>query len=207
MMTEQERTSFPARRFFDPTVIKPGDIIGFLGNNFVSALVNFGTYGIPFRGVSHVGIMGEATDGRLLLFESTTLNDLPCAIAGAKFDGTQAHELDSVVRSYRGQIWHYPLYRSLYDFERQRLTDFLMGTVHVPYGAMEAFRSGGEGLSFVESLFREADLHRIFCSEWCCAAHAYMGIFPTANVARWNPNRFVRWERSEGILLRRRRLK
>ena len=81
---------FPAQRFFDPAVIKPGDLIGFSGEGFTGDIINIGTYGIPRWGICHVGIMGEAKDGRLLLFESTTLDDLPCEITGVRFNGTQS---------------------------------------------------------------------------------------------------------------------
>jgi len=186
--------------------VQPGDIIGFSGECLMSDFINVVTYGIPRWGISHVGIMGEASDGRLLLFESTTLDGLPCEITGEHFNGTQAHHLEAVVNNYQGKVWHYRLCRSLYENERQRLTQFLMDTIHTPYDEMGAFRSGGEGLSWIESLFREQDLSKIFCSEWCCAAHTAIGIFRTDNVSRWNPNRFVRTERRQGILLKPRRL-
>lgn len=188
-------------------LVKSGDIIGFSGDSFLSDVINVATYGLPRWGVSHVGIMGSASDGRLLLFESTTLTELPCEIAGTPFNGSQAHVLDDVIRNYRGKVWHYPLCRNLYGNESERLTQFLMDTVHIPYDEMGAFRSGGEGLSWIESLFREESLTTIFCSEWCCAAHRAIGVFCTDNVSRWNPNRFVRTERRRGILLKPRRLK
>jgi len=189
------------------STIQPGDIVGFSGECFISDLINVATYGVPRWGISHVGIMGEASDGRLLLFESTTLDGLPCEITGAPFSGTQAHSFDAVVKAYQGKVWHYPLCRTLYENERQRLTQFLMETIHTPYDEMGAFRSAGIGLSWIESLFREEDLTTIFCSEWCCAAHTAIGLFRTDNVSRWNPNRFVRTERRQGILLKPRRLK
>lgn len=190
-----------------PAEIQPGDIIGFSGECLTSDLINVATYGIPRWGISHVGIMGEAADGRLLLWESTTLDGLPCEITGKPFFGTQAHVLETIAEAYRGKVWHYPLTRSLYDNERERLTRFLMDTVHTPYDKMGAFRSAGVGLSWIESLFREQNLAQIFCSEWCCAAHTAIGIFRTDNVSRWNPNRFVRTERWQGVLLKPRRLK
>ena len=52
-----------------------------------------------------------------------------------------------------------------------------MATIHTPYDAMGAFRSAGVGLSWIESCFREQDLHMIFCSEWVAAAYADIGIF------------------------------
>ena len=56
-------------------------------------------------------------------------------------------------------------------------------------------------------LLHRDNLNSIFCSEWCCAAHAHIGVFRTDNVSRWNPNRFVRVERRAHILRKPRRLK
>ena len=77
-------------RIVNPNDLKAGDVIGFSGQSWISFLINIGTYGIPFWGISHVGIMAHAPDGRLLLFESTTLEDMPCEIGGECFNGTQA---------------------------------------------------------------------------------------------------------------------
>jgi hypothetical protein len=188
--------------------IKAGDIIGYSGRGWISAAVNIGTYGIPLLGLSHVGIMGHAPDGRLLVFESTSLDgDVPCAITGKPIVGTQAHPLDEMLKRYNGKAWHYPLYRPLYENEDRRLTDFLMDTIGTPYDAMGAFRSAGVGLSWIESLFRPSDLRTIFCSEWCAAAYAMIGIHATDNVSRWNPNRLCRHLRWHRILCKPKRLK
>ena len=53
--------------------------------------------------------------------------------------------------------------------------------------------------SWIESLFREQDLHAIFCSEWVAAAYAVTGLYPTDNVSRWNPNRLIRCLRWQGV--------
>ena len=190
-----------------PAEIKAGDVIGFSGCTWIGTIINIGTYGIPFYGISHVGIMAHAADGRLLLFESTTLEKMPCEIAGTCFDGTQAHDLNKVVPVYNGKVWHYPLYRPLYDYEDGRLTEFLMATIHTPYDAMGAFRSAGVGFSWLESCLREQDLHHIFCSEWVAAAYAEIGIMPTANAARWNPNHLCRTLRRRELVLAPRRLR
>ena len=89
--------------------------------------------------------MAHAADGRLLLFESTTLENMPCEISGACFNGTQAHSLEKILKAYEGKVWHYPVYRKLYDHEEKRLTDFLMATIHTPYDAMGAFRAAALG--------------------------------------------------------------
>jgi hypothetical protein len=191
----------------NPDDLKAGDVIGFSGESWISFLINIGTYGIPFWGISHVGIMAHAADGRLLLFESTTLEDMPCEIGGACFNGTQAHSLEKIIERYKGKVWHYPLCRPLYENEDKRLTEFLMGTLHTPYDAMGAFRSAGVGFSWLESCLREQDLHMIFCSAWCAAALTNIGIFQTDDAARWNPNHFVRTLRRKELVFKPRRLR
>lgn len=185
---------------------KPGDIIGFCGDGWLSAGINLATYGVPYWSISHLGIIGEH-NGRTLLFESCYHQDAPCEIQDKLFSGTQAHTLDFRLNNYPGKIWHYPLYRSLYDDEKERLNGFLLDTIGLPYDQIGAFRAGEYGLSWIEAWLRETDLSSIFCSEWCAAAHTHIGIFRTDNVSRWNPNRFVRVERRQEILTRPRRLK
>lgn len=190
----------------DRNVIQAGDILGFSGDSWVSTFITLVTYGIPGWSLSHVGIVGEYHD-QLLLFESTTLDGSPCFIRGQTFAGTQAHRIDRAVADYPGKVWHYPLYRELYKAEKRRLNRFLLDGVGIPYDEVGAFRAGGIGFSWFESLFREQDLNSIFCSEWAAAAHAHIGIHPTDNASKWSPNSFVRSERRAGVLLRPRRLK
>jgi len=191
----------------DMNVMKPGDVIGFSGRGWVSAAINIGTYGFPFCGISHIGVMAHDPEGRLLLFESTSLENLPCVISGEDFTGTQAHYLDDILEAYFGRVYHYPLYRPLYPNENTRLTRFLMETIHTPYDLMGAFRATGVGISWIESWFREQDLNTIFCSEWIASALSVIGIFPTSNASRWNPNRLVRHLRWNDVLFKSRRLK
>lgn len=185
---------------------KAGDLIGFSGDSWLSAGINLATYGVPFWSLSHVGIIGEH-EGELLLFESTTLTDLPCVVQGKAVCGTQAVRLDSRVASYKGKIWHYSIYRPLYPFESKRLTGFLLEYLGQNYDTIGAFRAGGIGWSWIESKLRRQDLSSLFCSEYCAAAHAHVGIFRTDHVSRWSPNRLIRAKRRRGILLKPWRLK
>jgi len=186
--------------------IKTGDIIGFSGRNWLSTLINCGTYGIPFRSISHVGIIGEH-QGEQLLFESTTLSDLPCVIQGQCVRGVQAVRLADRLKLYPGRVWHYPLYRPLYPHEEDRLNGFLLDHIGKDYDYIGALRAGGVGFSWLESLLHQEDLRFIFCSELCAAAHNQIGLLLTANVSRWSPNLFVRYERRQCILRRPRRLR
>lgn len=185
---------------------KAGDIVGFSGDSWLSFGINLATYGIPFWSLSHVGIVAEH-EGELLLFESTSLSELSCVIQGKPVRGTQAHRLDECVQAYGGRVWHYPLYRPLYPQENKRLSRFLLEYLGKDYDAIGAFRAGGIGWSWLESKLRPQDLSSLFCSEYCAAAHARIGIFRTDHAGRWSPNRLVRTERLRGVLRRPWRLK
>ncbi len=190
--------------------IKSGDIVGFSGNHPLSLLINVLSYGVPFWGISHMGIVARdslSPGGRRLLWESTTLGEEKCEIRDEVFAGTQAHGLFDTIANYDGKVYHYPLHRRLYAHEKERLTAFLTGTVGTPYDQIGAIRSGGFGYSIMESLFRKQNLASIFCSEWCAAALSTVGVFQTANASRWNPNRLIRKLRWSGILRPARRIK
>ena len=188
--------------------LKPGDIIGFSGKNWLSAGINIATYGVPLYSVSHVGIVAEVNvGGKLLLFESTTLNgSWPCLITGKTICGTQAHSPEFIVGQYKGGAWHYPLYRELYVHERVRLTYFLRRYIGIKYDAKGALRAGGLAFAFLESLFREQSSQTLFCSEWVAAAQQAIGILQTGNFSGWSPNYLCRYERRAGVLMRPKRL-
>lgn len=185
--------------------IKIGDVISFSGFGRKSAFINLVTFGIPFWWASHVGIIGEFA-GEQLLFESTTLSNIPCVVQGQTFKGVQAIRLTDRVRSYEGRVYHYPIYRPLFGFEAERLNEFLLDKVGTPYDMHGGMRSATHGLSWLESRFKGEDLNFIFCSELVAAAHAKIGLLQTSSASRWNPNRLIRYERRTGILRRSRRL-
>jgi hypothetical protein len=185
-------------------MFKPADIVAFSGIGLISDIINVATWGIPRFGVSHVGIVAGSKDG-LLLWESTTLDELPCQIQGKKVSGVQCHPIDAAIERYRGRIWRYPLYRELYPEETQRLTAFLMAQIGKGYDEIGAFRSAGFGP--IESMLHPENLHALFCSELVAAAYREIGIMPTDNAGKWNPHALVRSLRRREILLRPERLK
>ena len=190
----------------DTASFKAGDVLGFSGAALSSDLINVVTYGLPRWSISHVGILGHY-NSRLLLFESTT-DELPaCEVTGRKIHGVQAHDAEQRIASYDGRVWHYPLSRDLFADENSRLTRILLTFVGRHYSEIGAFRAGGIGFSFVESVLHEENLHSLFCSELCAAAHNAIGIFPTGNAGRWNPNHLIRAERCRGLLKRPHRLR
>lgn len=196
-----------------PGDFKAGDIIGFSGRGLCSAVINLTTYGLPFFGISHVGIIARSPYGRdLLLYESMVNTNMPCKIqgglsGGGTVIGTQAHDIKESIECYNGKVWHYPLYRYLNAKECQVLTSFLVEHIGSDYDTIGAIRAGGVAFSWLESKFRKQDLSSIFCSEYCAAAHQRIGILGTNHVSKWSPNRLVRVERRWGILRQPVRLK
>ena len=184
---------------------KNGDIIAFSGFGRASVVVNLVTYGVPFWSASHVGIIGTH-DGEQLLFESTSLSNVPCAIQGKSHKGVQAVFLRDRLDTYRGRAWHYPIYRQLFDEETNRLNDFLVSKVGIPYDLVGGMRSVGVGVSWLESRLRGEDLSSLFCSEYIAAAHRRIGLLRTDNASRWSPNKLIRHERRSKTLSRPRRV-
>lgn len=189
-----------------PGDFKAGDILGFSGRGLCSAVINLTTYGLPFFGVSHVGIIGRH-EKRLLLFESMVNTSMPCVIQGKMVAGTQAHDIKKSIECYNGKVWHYPLYGYLNTKENDTLTTFLLEHIGSDYDTIGAIRAGGVAFSWLESKFRKQDLSSIFCSEYCAAAHQRVGILGTNHASKWSPNRLVRVERRWGILRQPVRLK
>lgn len=192
-----------------PGDFKAGDIIGFSGRGLCSAVINLTTYGLPFFGISHVGIIARNPSHfrELLLYESMVNTNMPCEIQGKMVTGTQTHNIGESIRLYRGKVWHYPLYRFLNTKESGILTGFLHEHIGTDYDTIGAIRAGGLAFSWLESKFRKQDLSSIFCSEYCAAAHQRIGILGTNHASKWSPNRLVRVERRWGILRQPVRLK
>ena len=180
------------------TFIKPGDIVGFSGRNLTSDWINCVTGGIPRYGISHVGIIGDS-GGRRYLFEAGGASAW-CEISQEAFCGFQAHFIEDVLGEYNGRIWLYPLYRRLYQHEDYRLSAFLHGSLGTPYDRPGAIRSGGFVWGGVNALARRESLCSLFCSEVVAAAESRIGIFPTSNASRWNPNKLIRTMRRDGLL-------
>jgi hypothetical protein len=182
--------------------MKPGDLIGFSSYDLTGFVVNLGTYGIPFRDLSHIGIVAEYED-KYLIFESTTLCSLDCVIQGKKVSGAQAHWIPDRFSKYNGRIYHMPLRIPLSDAQSRKLTRYLLKDIGKPYDMIGAIRSGGWLFSWIESIFRHQDLNNLFCSEWCASALSYIGRFDTYSSSRWNPNKLERSLRRSGIIKER----
>jgi len=184
---------------------KPGDIIGFSGDGGISFAVNILSYGLPWISISHVGILGEH-EGELVLFESTTLSNIPCIIQKKPVEGVQAVRLEDRVQHYDGKVFHYPLVEPLFGSERRRLAQFLHDQIGKEYDLIGALRAGGKLWAWFESHLREADLNFLFCSELVASGLHRVDHLKTHNVSSWSPNRLIRHGLKKNILHKPRRL-
>ena len=173
---------------------KPGDIIAFSGRNFLSDIINIGTYGVPRWSISHVGLVTSDGYSNKLIVEA-----LPA--------GVEANYLYPIIGGYNGRVWVYPLYRKLYLHEEDRLSKSLADSLGIPYDKLGAGRSAGFLFSSIQALFRGQDLSTFFCSELIADKLSGIGIHPVTNASKWNPNRLVRDLRNDRVVRKPIRLK
>lgn len=158
---------------------KPGDLVSFAGKGFQSRTIAIRT-GSWIRLVSHVGILFNY-NGRLLVGESTTLNEYVCEITKKKTAGVQAHSLENKVKYYSGKIWVLPLnsHRELCVKESDNLTRWIIeyceqGTAYDLNDALKArFR-------FIYK-WLYPDKTKMFCSELVHSLYADLKRLPPSN--------------------------
>lgn len=174
---------------------EPGDLCVFYGRDFTSRVIEWAT-----RGPSHVGIVCPHEHHGPVLFESTTLCDLPCLLTGRAIRGVQAHVPLDRIASYRGTVRRMRLTRAwrLSATEINLLHDWLMRVASEPYDLRGALLSGTRLVKWT-ALMPYPDLDSLFCSELCAAALMRLGRMPLGNPSLYNPARLVRRLRRCGI--------
>lgn len=151
--------------------------------------------------VSHVAIVAQAM-GQLLVFESTTLSSLPCAVSGQRRSGMQAHGPADWLAGAGGAVWQASLapWYGLDDRDQRKLSEFLLDAIdrgYDPRGALVA----GIGRP------RDSDLSTVFCSEIVAAGLMVAGVMPRDNASRYHPSGLIRDLVRRGIYGLPRRLK
>lgn len=185
---------------------KPGDLIGFSSYDLSGLVINLGSLGVPFFGISHIGIIADCM-GSLRLYESTTLCKLPCLVQKKPVSGAQVHNIDSRIRDFNGKVYHIPLKDELSKLESIKLKSYLLKDIGKPYDMLGAGASGGWLLQKIRRYLKPEDLNNLFCSEWCAAGHNHVKRFHTGNASKWNPNSLYRAERKRGVVSKRIRIK
>lgn len=154
----------------------PGDVIGFGGKGFLSAVIK----NVTDCNVSHVGIILQTevttVDGYInQIIESTSL--------GNGFAGVQTNRMSTHVKKYQGEVWWLPL--SLYA--RARLDqglffNFLLRQVGKKYDAPQAIRSA---LDFIPD--NREDFDKLFCSELVHSGLVVGGVIEDSNSSEQTP--------------------
>ncbi len=200
-------SEFPSNYTLGMGSIRSGDVIAFSGKDFLSAVIQVGTFSLPRRGLSHCGIVSEI-HGEPVVYESTSFGRPACYRQGQQVSGVQAHRLDDMLEFVGDQdVWHYPLRRALYPHEADRLAWALDSLLGRPYDLPSAVRSGGLVFNVLQSVLRREDLSAIFCSELVCSSLVDCGVFLTRSASRWSPNKLIRALLRQGVVAEPRRLK
>ncbi|HVX64113.1 MAG TPA: hypothetical protein VHC19_26055 [Pirellulales bacterium] len=183
-------------RNFDDAFV-PGDLVLFAGQGLESRWIALVTCDplqlLSGQWLSHIGICGRDPHGRTLLFESTTLCDLPCQISHRKTHGTQAHLPEARIDRYSGKVWRLRLAEreTLTEPQSRRLSDFLLSEIGKPYDYAGAMISATWRLRFASCLY--PTMSKLFCSYYVMAALKDIGkVDKDLNPRAYNPARVAR---------------
>lgn len=105
---------------------------------------------------------------RNMVFESTTLDSVPCEILGEKIQGLQAHSVDAWVQAYNGRVWCQNLIRPVTGAESQRMADAALTLLKMrrPYDGGGALIAGTRLLKWLPCVGSKInDRKRVYCAE------------------------------------------
>tara|TARA_R110002096_G_scaffold137381_1_gene290692 strand:- start:148 stop:678 length:531 start_codon:yes stop_codon:yes gene_type:complete len=150
--------------------MKTGDVIGFSGKGDVSNVIK------QFTGcdISHIGIVYRTPEDRVVIMESTSLNDIPDCVTGERIKGVQQQYLSDRLASYDGQAYWYALDADVEDFEP--MFDWLE-QVHENRTEYDTAQAIGAGIDYFVPENHEC-LNKLFCSELVSHALQLAGVVP-----------------------------
>jgi hypothetical protein len=203
---------------------RAGDILAFSGRSAVSWAIRIGT----LSRFSHVGIVSWTPREQLLshdhrskwishamtfvdqplLYESTTLNTIPCRITGKPIDGVQAQDPEQRVATYDGEVYLLRLTaeRQLNDRQQWLLTNFLLYQIGLPYDRRGALLSATSCLKRLlwKSPYRHGSW---FCDALTAQALQTVDRLPPGNATFYTPASLIRALLMENIYAEPERLK
>jgi hypothetical protein len=191
-----------------------GDIVAFSGRGAVSRSIQLGTCST----ISHVGVVAWTPKWQLeqlvgggalrmqwgiletwrdqdLLYESTTLCGLPCAIRGQRIAGVQAHPPEERLAEFDGRAWRYRLapawWEDLTDKQEARLTGHLLARIGQRYDRRGAVLAGTHVVKHLWP-WGKRDRASLFCSEYLASVLQHVGLFPISNAGKITPAGLIR---------------
>lgn len=144
---------------------------------------------------------------RLLLFESTTLADVPCAISGQAIKGVQSHDPLGRIAAYDGDAYYCRLtqpYKSKFESNgrQRRLSIGCLSRIGDQYNGKGAALSGTHlSLRMRDYLWAwsKSDRNRLFCSQYVASVLSPIDLFPIEDPRNWNPSRLMKRLISSGV--------
>jgi hypothetical protein len=175
----------------------PGDLLLFAGRSLESRWIAAVTCTpwqlLAGQWFSHLGICARGPRGQVLVWESTTLCDLPCEIMKRKVRGVQAHIPRQRLSRYDGAAWRLRLAtrEALTEQDSLRLSDFVMSEIGRPYDYEGAMISATWRLRLCRTLYPTLD--KLFCSFFVLAALKDIGkVDKDLNPRAFSPARTAR---------------
>lgn len=116
---------------------------------------------------------------RPLLYESTTLTDLPCAVLRRTVRGVQAHDVADRLDHYDGRVWRLRLSLDyqLGEAQRDRLALWLLPRLGRPYDRRQAVFAGFRSSRCFPCLGWQDDGEE-YCAELVVGALKILGLWP-----------------------------
>ena len=155
--------------------LKTGDVVIFSGKSAVSNFIKLFSGGKW----SHVGMVLrlKELDDAVLLWESTTLSNIPDIETQAAAKGVQLVPMSQRVASYDGEIAVRQLNKAVSAKMQRALAECRKALSRKPYeaGEMELLKPAYDGIGGKSS---GEDLSSLFCSELVAEAYQSMGLLP-----------------------------
>jgi len=150
--------------------MKTGDVIGFSGKGDVSNVIKHFTN----CDISHVGIVYRTAEDRVIIMESTSLNDIPDCVTGEQIKGVQQQYLSDRLSSYDGQAYWYALDTDVEDFTPMNIW---LEDVHEDRTEYDTVQAIGAGIDYFVPDNHEC-YRKLFCSELVSQALQLAGVIP-----------------------------
>ena len=172
-------------KFANDLSLQTGDLIGYSGRGALSDFINIVTFGIPRWHLSHLAMV--VVEG-----------GVPHVVEALNSEKRVVKR--PLAESLNCPAWVYPLSRSLYQHESDRIEHVLNNAVGTTYDVAGAFWSGGLLTRMVGSFLYKECKAQFFCSELVAYAWSEAGLFDTANFSYWSPNSLARRARWRGTV-------
>jgi len=155
--------------------LKTGDIVLFSGKSAVSNIIKLFSGGKW----SHVGmvVIMEEFDRMVLLWESTTLSNIPDIETRTATKGVQLVPMSQRITTYEGEVTIRLLNKAISDAMNQKLAEVRKELSRKPYerSQIELLKAAYDGIGGASS---GDDLSSLFCSELVAEGYQAMGLLP-----------------------------